>query len=78
MRLICEYICWRTSRLSVGADTLISFWDLFQIIMNISYSLDFLQGDFFNCPPTVVLNGGSGGGYPKSGPKLNFNGSGAS
>ena len=23
---------------------------------------------------TVVLNGGSGGGYPKSGPKLNFNG----
>ena len=27
---------------------------------------------------TVVLNGGSGGGYPKSGPKLNFNGSGAS
>ena len=28
--------------------------------------------------PTVVLNGGSGGGYPKSGPKLNFNGSGAS
>ena len=29
--------------------------------------------------PTVVLNGGSGGGYPKSGPKLNFGfGSGAS
>jgi len=27
---------------------------------------------------TVVLNGGSGGGYPKSGPKLNSNGSGAS
>ena len=27
---------------------------------------------------TEVLNGGSGGGYPKSGPKLNFNGSGAS
>ena len=31
-------------------------------------------------PPqsTEVLNGGSGGGYLKSGPKLNFNGSGAS
>ena len=27
---------------------------------------------------TEVLNGGAGGGYPKSGPKLNFNGSGAS
>ena len=28
--------------------------------------------------PTKVLNGGLGGGYPKSGPKLNSNGSGAS
>ena len=27
---------------------------------------------------TVVLNGGSGGGSPKSGPGLNFNGFGAS
>ena len=27
---------------------------------------------------TEVLNGGSGGGYPKSGPKLNSNGSGVS
>ena len=27
---------------------------------------------------TVVLNGGSGGAYPKSGPELNFNDSGAS
>ena len=27
---------------------------------------------------TVDLNGGSGGGYPTSGPELNFNGSGAS
>ena len=26
----------------------------------------------------VVSNGGPGGGYPKSGPELNFNGSGAS
>ena len=33
---------------------------------------------FSNNMDTVVLNGGSGGGYPKSGPKLSFNGSGAS
>ena len=67
--------------------------ELFQtarLINGVQESCSFLVAPFFSPDAlhpgflipmdllTVVLNGGSGGGYPKSGPKLNFNGSGAS
>ena len=38
----------------------------------------FMTNGKFSHFSTVVLNGGSGGWYPKSGPELNFNSSGAS